>query len=283
MPAQSPPPSPAWLVGLWRREAIVFSDGTEDRTTRVLWGQTRSLYVDLRIPADRPPARGRSSFDEFSEVELLRLADQMGFAGHVVLEGDLCSWVRYIDFQPNTGRLDRGRLELDGETLHERGESSSVLAKDYHEIFHREQKAERRCAALQCFLLMEGSAHEEGAGSAVLVLIDDQFLFARSRPQELPHAQSLRNLILAAGDDRALIHAYLDCEISTGTIEGSNPWRIRSSTIPFREGQRLFPRSSAANNEEMSSLELHGDHRFRHWQIIDSSIPSDDLLTLFSR
>ena len=205
MAAHSPPPAPEWLTGIWRRKSIVYSDGTEDRSTCVLWGQTRSRYVDLRIPADRPPARGRRSFDDFSEGELLLLAEQMGFAGHVVLKGDVCTWIRYIDFQPNTGRPDSGRLELNGDALHERGEASSVLGRDYHEIFHREHKAER-CCALQSFAPTQGGVNEEGTARAVLILIDNHFLFAQARSEELPQGQSLRELVLAAGKDRSLIH-----------------------------------------------------------------------------
>jgi hypothetical protein len=283
MAAHSPPPAPEWLTGIWRRESIVYSDGTEDRSTCVLWGQTRSRYVDLRIPADRPPARGRRSFDDFSEGELLLLAEQMGFAGHVVLKGDVCTWIRYIDYQPNTGRPDSGRLELNGDALHERGEASSVLGRDYHEIFHREHKAERCCAALQSFAPTQGGANEEGTARAVLILIDNHFLFAQARSEELPQGQSLRELVLAAGKDRSLIHRYLDCEISFGNIEGNDPWLVISSTIPFRERQRLLPRSSVVQRGETGSLVLCSDSSLQHWRIIDSSLPTDDLVTLFSR
>ena len=55
------PDVPEWLVGLWRRESIRFTDGTIDRTTRVFWGQTRSLCVDIRAPLARPEAMGRRS------------------------------------------------------------------------------------------------------------------------------------------------------------------------------------------------------------------------------
>jgi hypothetical protein len=148
MAAHSPPPAPEWLTGIWRRESIVYSDGTEDRSTCVLWGQTRSRYVDLRIPADRPPARGRRSFDDFSEGELLLLAEQMGFAGHVVLKGDVCTWIRYIDYQPNTGRPDSGRLELNGDALHEREKRARFSAETITRSFiasTRRSGVVRRC------------------------------------------------------------------------------------------------------------------------------------------
>ena len=59
-PVPDRPTAPAWLVGLWQRHEMLLPDGTADRTTRVFWGQTRSLYVDLRVPADRPTGEGRS-------------------------------------------------------------------------------------------------------------------------------------------------------------------------------------------------------------------------------
>jgi hypothetical protein len=88
----------------------------------------------------------------------------------------------------------------------------------------------------------------------VLILIDNHFLFAQARSEELPQGQSLRELVLAAGKDRSLIHRYLDCEISVGKIEGNDPWLVISSTIPFREQQRLLPRSSVVQRGEPAVL-----------------------------
>lgn len=273
-PAPLPPRAPDWLAGLWRRDAIIFPDGTEDRTTRVFWGQTHSLYVDLRIPADRPQARGRRSFTDFTLDELFRLADQKGFAGHVVMDGDLCSWVRYIDYRPNTGRPDSGRLRLEGETLYEEGDPTSVLASAYREIYHRERQANRRSVALRRL---------SPDGDAVLVLIDDRFLFARGRSTELPAAETLRDLVLAAGEDRAKIHAYLDCEISSGGTEGGDAWTIQSSTLPFREGRPLFPRSSVEAADEGGTLVVTGDDGAEQWQIVESTMAPSELVQLVVR
>lgn len=283
--ATTPPPRvPAWLAGLWRREAILFPDGSADRTTQVLWGQTHTLYVDLRIPANRPPSRGRRSFDDFTLEELQRLAEQKGFAGHIAMDGDLCSWVRYIDYRPNTGRPDSGRLRLEGDTLYEEGDPSSVLASAYREIYHRERKADRRSVALR---LLDADADGPlgcGAAGAVLVLIDDRFLLARPRSIELPPAETIRELIVAADDDRELIHAYLDCEISFGRIdEGDEPWMIASSTIPFRQGQRLLPRGAARVGDRPDLLTLANDDGVLYWHAVESTMAPDELARLFGQ
>lgn len=279
----SPPRAPDWLAGLWRREALILADGTQDRTTRVLWGQTHSLYVDIRIPADRPVARGRRSFDEFTAAELLRLADQKGFAGHVVMEGDICNWIRYVDYQPNTGRPDRGRLWLEGETLLEEGEPSSVIGSAYREIYHRERKADPRSVALRLLDEVVDGFAVHPCGGAVLVLVDDRFLFARGRTRELPKAETLRDVIAAAGDDRAQVHACLDCEISFGRLDSDSGWTIETSTIPFREGQRLLPRGSAEVSEGHDVLTVVRADGVQRWSIVESTVAPRDLAGLFKR
>lgn len=273
-----PPAAPDWLAGLWRREALVFPDGRADRTTQVHWGQTRSLYVDLRIPADRPAVRGRRSFADFSHAELLQLTDQKGFAGHLVMAGDLCTWIRYIDYRPSTGRPDSGRLRLDGDILYEEGDPGSVLASAYHETYRRERRADRRSVALRAVASNAGS----GTRDAVLVLIDDRFLFARGRAAALPPAESLRDLVLAAGDDRTAIHGYLDCEVSLGGTEANAAWRILSSTIPFREGRALLPRAAVELGEAPGTLVVRSDAGAAHWQIVESTMAPGELVRLLA-
>lgn len=273
--------APTWLAGMWRRQSIRFPDGTEDRTTQVHWGQTRRLYVDLRIPQGRPAAGGRRSLSDFTLPELCQLAEQKGFAGHILMENGACSWVRYIDYRPDTGRLDAGRLRLDGDTLYEEGDLDSVLASAYQEIYRRERSGSSLSVALRLI------AHEPSAVAgfdwtgAVLVLIDDCFLFARPRRMALPRAETLRELVEAAANDRALVHAYLDCELSLGRHGG--PWQVEESTLPFREGGSAWDGSETRLMENGASLlQENGLGRFR-WRIVESSEPVDRLPSLIDR
>ncbi|MFN4140482.1 hypothetical protein [Aestuariivirga sp.] len=267
-----PPTAPGWLAGLWRRSSIVLADGTVDDTTLVYWGQTETLFVDLRIPADRPDAQGRRSFEDFSDEELLSLAEQKGFAGHVVVDGSMCTWVRYIDFRPDNGRSDQGRLRIDGDTLFEEGDPSSVLGEGYRETYHRQCRAQQRSVALY---RPAGQGARENA--AVLIVIDDRFLYARARPRPLPQAESLRDLIAAAGNDRELIHGYLDCEVSYGLV--SEGWKVANSTIPFREGQRLTERRFSLAPE---SHVLATDDGNQPWSIVESTLALPELAELMN-
>src|SRR5688572_2148781 len=92
--------APAWLVGLWQRREMLLPDGSADRTTRVFWGQTRSLYVDIRVPANRPSGEGRRSLADYTPGEFRQLAEQKGFAGHIDVADSLCRWTRTIDYRP---------------------------------------------------------------------------------------------------------------------------------------------------------------------------------------
>lgn len=269
-----PPAAPAWLAGLWQRREILLPDGTADRGTRVFWGQTRSLYVDIRVPAGRPSGEGRASLADYAPGELRQLAEQKGFAGHVELSGTLCRWTRYIDYRPNNGRPDEGHLRVEGDWLYEEGDPGSVLGSAYRETYRRVAQHTRRSVALRCIAAA-------GGRDGVLVVLDDRFLWARSRRMDLPPAETLLDLIDKAGADRDLIHAYLDCEISYGRVEGPAAWIIELSTLPFRERQRLA--GAARPGPDGAGIELESGAASDAWHIVESTMDRAALLALLNR
>jgi hypothetical protein len=267
---------PDWLVGLWRRESLTLSTGAEDVTTHVFWGQTRSIYVDIRIPADRPSFAGRRSAGDCTPEELRALARQMGFAGRLALHGPKCTWLRDIDFQPDTGRPDTGLLRCEGDVLYETGEASSVIGHAYQEVYAREASGSQRLAALKLKAATGGLA---GAAGAILLVIDDRFLFARPRPSPLPAGRTLEQLVEARIDDRDFVRACLDCEVSIGWIGPGQPsWTIALSTLPFREGRRVFPQARAGI--VAGELRLNGGSGTSRWQIVECSGPPEALVDL---
>ncbi|MEJ5211760.1 MAG: hypothetical protein WHV61_10065, partial [Burkholderiales bacterium] len=58
---------PAAYLGAWRKRAA---------DTRSLWLQTTRLHAMIDIPADRPDFSGRTSWEQFSDEELMVLAHQ---------------------------------------------------------------------------------------------------------------------------------------------------------------------------------------------------------------
>ena len=276
------PQAPNWLVGLWRRESIEMRDGTADRTTRAFWGQTRNLFVDIRIPRSRPASLGRRGFEDFTLEELGQIAEQHAFAGHVIVKGDRCTWLRCIDYQPNTGRPDTGRLRLEGDTLHEEGDAESVIGMGYHEVYRRDVGGERRRLALRLDDCDGTPFGGRPASDAILVVLDDRFMFARARPRELGRAETLRELVTQAHGDHAAIEACLDCEISIGRLgTDDRAWRIERSTLPWREGQRLFPRGHAVFEPNSELFRLDTPLGRASWQVCDTSLRRDAVCETF--
>lgn len=277
------PRVPDRAVGLWRRESIEKEDGTLDRTTRVFWGQTQNLFVDIRIPIDRPATPAGRGFEIYSMEALTQLAEQRAFAGHTVIEGDRCTWHRSIDYQPSTGRPDSSLIGLEGDVLHERGDADSATGMEFHEIYRRESRGEDRRLAFRLDGCEGAPFGDRAARDAILVVLDERFWFARTRDRDLGTAESLRALVEGADGDRAAIEAYLDCEVSLGRLgKNDGAWRIELSTLPWREGERLFPHGQASFEADANLLRLDTPAGRANWRIFDTSLQGDAVCALFN-
>lgn len=277
------PPVPDQAIGLWRREFKEMEDGSADRTTRVFYGQTRNLFIDIRIPIDRPATPPDRGFGGYSLEELAQIAKQQAFAGHAVIGGGRCTWHRTIDYQPRTGRPDSSLIEVEGDILHERGDASSVTGMNFYEIYHRECRGDDRRLAFR----LEGSDGTPFGGrparDAFLVVLDDRFWFARARANDLAMGKSLPDLVKEAGDDRAAIEACLDCEVSFGRLgEGDGAWQIEFSTLPWREGERLFAPAQVGFDGKSGMLRLETPAGRADWRPFDSNLRDDAVCELFS-
>jgi hypothetical protein len=205
----------------------------------------------------------------------------MGFAGRLALQGARCTWIRDIDFQPDTGRPDTGLLRCDGDVLYETGEASSAIGAAYEEVYVRAAPGNRRLAALRA-KPAAGAAPAQGCPSGtILVVIDDRFLLARPRQSPLPPGRTLEQLVDAGIDDRDRVESCLDCEVAIGWLgPGHPPWTIELSTVPFREGRRLFPKATARIVE--GALRLDSGSGTSVWEVVESSPLPETLVDIFS-
>jgi len=120
------------LQGHWRRDWIK-APGFADHTTRVHWMQAGELYVDMRIPEERPDL---SAFDCLADVPrdlLSPLAEAEGFAGTINVADNRCTWRREINWQGVPEVDDIGLMSFQDEGLIEDG----VLA-EYRELWQAE-------------------------------------------------------------------------------------------------------------------------------------------------
>jgi hypothetical protein len=205
---------PDAYLGVWQRTLLRSADGTEDRTTRVFWIQTRHSHADLRVPDPAP-------------VTVQARAALAGFAGLTRVEGDRCQWHRRIDFHPDSP-ADIGRMIfVSSEELHEH-----ALDDSYREVWERLPDS---VGPVQEQWLR---AADNPRRFACLLQAGDYFLFAADRSNPMASGGPLAQRLESA--DAADAEAMLSCEMSMGRIRGaSTPWHIQLSTLHGRAGRLL--------------------------------------------
>ncbi|MBM4228880.1 MAG: hypothetical protein FJ164_14245 [Gammaproteobacteria bacterium] len=224
---EHPIPSLKSLRGLWTRSLITWPDGRCDTDTEVRWLQGPSLYIDLRQPARRPDFSGVRGFRDLDATHLEWLVRQEGFAGRLSFDGAFFEWGRDIDLQPIGVYSDAGRLWLEPGRMVEEGRDVAYL-----EHWHCQDAALMARANDRCYAARLRRLADERDG--FLVCVDGLFMFAKARPLPLPRANSLAECLQLAVT-REQRDAWLDCEISFGTLVGS-AFEIQHSSLPWREG-----------------------------------------------
>ena len=246
------PDLPAWLWGAWRRALVREADGSEDRTTDVVWLQTGCLFADVRIPADRPPLPGRRGVEDCTPDELVAAASARGFAGWTQYRDGICRWTRPLDFRPPTGVEDAGRMELKDGALWEYGVHTT-----YAEEYLRIAPGATRIAA---WALAPDPADPR---PGVLVVIDDLVLRAVGRREVLPATTNLAALVRWHRHEPEKLRALLDCEIALASMDGL---QVTRSTLPWREGVRLAPPGAFRSDDNADELIEESAGRTRRWR-----------------
>lgn len=263
---------PNELTGLWRREVIILDDGRRDTSTRVFWLQTRGLFADIRIPAERPNRPAASSFADYADAELIELAAMYGFAGSFEVSGRFCRWLRQLDYHPPGGPPDEADCTLDGDLLIETG-----IHGKYQENWRHETAPG---APVASFMLAGDDAQPGRAG--LLVLAGDHFIQILDRPEKLPAAPSLAGLVssdLQAGArDRAI--GRLAMKIAYGRI--TSGWQVALSTFPWLEGTPLFAGQPCHFAAAEGTLDVTGGAGRQQWRLVDTTLPAAELAALFA-
>ncbi|MEO6209648.1 MAG: hypothetical protein ABIQ10_05920 [Gemmatimonadaceae bacterium] len=257
---------PAWLPGLWTREWIE-RRGVRSDAFDVHYFQTPTVFGDMRIPRDRPLFPNATSFADLTDAELLSLAKQRGFAGYTTVAGALATWHHEVDFQPPDTSADIGRIErVDDAHMLEHATDSS-----YTESWRTIDVGERRFLVIR---VESGSRLDR-----LLLVAGDRFLFVRNRTRDLPPPESIDALIVATRATRAQLIEYLDCEFSTGLVRGgAGPWRIKQSTLPWRQNKRLAFADDIAIAGGTPAPRLPS---IEHWAVPVNTFSQGDLLSLF--
>jgi hypothetical protein len=230
----------------------------------VHWLQGLQSFVDLRQPADLPSFAGKPGRDSLSAEDCAALARQQGFAGLFGFDGSHFEWQRHIDFQPKTGRPDAGYLQWEQAVLVERGRDAP-----YTEHWHRDPAAS--LAPLAAVWL-----RDPGSGvSAVLLRVGADFMLARDRAVPLTTGTSLADSVAGAGDSEQA-RAFIDCEISRGTVNARG-FLVAYSSLPYRVGDALDC-EVRGNRLRMRDRAGDGNYLTREWELMGSEGEIEALL-----
>jgi hypothetical protein len=226
---------PDLMLGCWRRAWIEYSDGRRDDTSTVVWLQTESLMVDVRVAAERSDLSHRRSLDECSveELRIIASADaSSGFTdcgppivGTDGLRAATATWHTRghgVNFQPVSAFPEPGLMTWNDEAtvMFEHAPSGAYVEE---------------------WRLVPGSRDP-----LTVTNIDDETIyragpvvvFVRDRRVPIPRAARLPELLDEYVSDRPMMEALLDCEFSVAERRG-NEWTIATSTLPWRQGKVL--------------------------------------------
>ena len=194
-----------WVTGCWKRESIVFSDGTADRETQVIWVQSGRYCGDIRVPMRRSG-----------------LAETQASLSQCHMVQDSAEWVREIAFHPKRHFPEPGLLSELGDVMIERAPSGA-----YEEVWRRQPGSEGARAAYSL---------SDGGREGRLVIAGNHLFLALDRPVPLTGDVTLQEMLAAGGDPAVLF----DCEFSYACrVDWTAPYVVQLSTVPDREGQAL--------------------------------------------
>jgi hypothetical protein len=232
VPAVATQTVPDLMLGCWRRAWIEFADGTIDDTTTVVWLQTNSQMVDVRIPADRRNLARRRGFDECTIDDLRSLAASdasSGFTdcGPVTMDpsGERSATATWhtrghgVNLQPVSAYPEPGLMTWsdDGTVMFERAPSGAYTEE---------------------WRLVPGSRDPltvRSIGSNAVYRAGDIAVVVRDRVVAIPRPARLADLLDEYADDRATLEALLDCEFSVARHD-TDGWTVFASTLPWKEG-----------------------------------------------
>lgn len=230
-------PVPSNYIGVWQRELLETATAKDD-STLVLWMQTAQYHIDIRIPANRPQLSKPElpkvdKLEDYTNEELQQLATQQGFAGITQVSSatnnssDICQWHREIDFQPQTNARDIGKMVfIDGNTVIETG-----IDNVYLEVWRRLGNSQQPCT----FNLATGK-NRKGLDTPAYLMRAGKFVaYARPRQVVLPKNTALIDAITCHKPEREQLLNWLDMEISFGEMLDDKHWKIKHSTLPFKE------------------------------------------------
>jgi len=212
----------ARLRGHWQRDWIR-APGRDDATTRVHWLQSALHFADIRIPLHRPGLDDARCLADLAPADMAVLVEAEGFAGHITLHEDTCTWHRAVNWQGFPCPADVGKLWVD---------PAGKLIEDGVHADYREQWARVTGPPF-------GALRASGSGIAGFLLLNTKTFLLVAAPVDVPARPELcdglrsgraRTADAAPVFESVCIMGQRDGDCGTATL----------STQPFCEGRTVL-------------------------------------------
>lgn len=227
---------PDRMLGCWRRRYIRFKDGHEDTETAVIWLQTLSGMVDIRIPRRTINYSDGSSLQDYTLEQLLELATQDCGTAITTLDESTkpyatASWetdendayIQTVVNFPEDGWFD---WKEDGLCMMEWAPSGA-----YEEDWRLQENSRAYVAEFR---------NTKPEKSKFVYVAGDHAVYVRGRELQVSELRPLKDIAMDARHNRDHVISLVDSEFSYAQRdEATNEFIIEISTLPFREKQNL--------------------------------------------
>ncbi len=264
------PPSvrvPTDYRGVWVRTRLHASPEQVDSelpaasSTWARWLQTSLWHADLRVPEEAMVGRVPAPLSALGPAQLAALTHQRAFAGCTRVDahpqGELCSWLRRIDYQPPSLAPDAAWVVFDAPHRMIRIDQHSDATETW----------ERLPDSVGTFRVLSGIDAQGQPDGRLLLQAGAHLCLVRDRvrpwPRGLNPGHALVDVLLTQ-PEHAL--AWLDQETSFGRFDGVT-WHIERSTLPEREGLHLPCAMQRWRTTGEADVTLAGETT--RWQVLE--------------
>jgi len=227
---------PDKMLGCWKRKYIRFKNAETDTSTTVIWLQTLSAMVDIRIPERILDFSTGLSLHEYTVEQLCELASQDCATAITRLDESTtpystASWEANDDgayIQTVVNYPEDGWFEWkeDGSCMMEWAPSRA-----YEEDWRLLENSRSYIAEFRNTNIDKGE---------FVFLAGDHAVYVRSRALEVKEQRPIQEIAKDNLDNKDYIISLVDVEFSYAhRDEASGEFNIQHSTLPFREGQSL--------------------------------------------
>lgn len=236
-PIVAPQSVPEWTIGCFKRRSISFANGLTDTDTIVYWLQSRNFTIDLRLPLPQNRVSAKP-FSDYSEDELLLMADYEGWVADTHWQDGVMSWSGGSAFQIHNRWSEPGYLSRVGNCLIENCPSGI-----YIEDWRLQNNASGPLVGLRLIEEKDQSTgkvlHRDGG----LIINGEYAALVRGRPVDLPEGDiniQLRDLLKKDIHNKELNQQVFQFETSVATGDIDSGFHITDSLNPNRVNQLLI-------------------------------------------